>query len=78
MFRSPWEWEQLNHEHIDDLLIEAAPRLAAPASIASRSLTAARHGLGRAFIAVGERLAGRDASPTLSPGGVTTAFNPHS
>ena len=77
MFRSPWEWEQLNHEHIDDLLMETTPRLSAPASLASRALTNLRHGLGRAFIGVGERLADRDPTPTLPPGGVTTAFNVH-
>ena len=78
MFRSPWEWEQLNHEHLDDLLMEVTPRLAGPSSLASRALTDLRHGLGHAFIAVGERLADRDTAPTLPPGGVTTAFNPHS
>lgn len=78
MFRSPWEWEQLNHEHIDDLLMETTPRLATPASLGSRTLIALRHALGRAFITVGERLADRDATSALPPGGVTTAFNPHS
>lgn len=78
MFRSPWEWEQLNHEHIDDLLLEGNPRFATSASLSSRALTAMRHALGHAFITIGERLADRDATPTLPPGGVTTAFNPHS
>ena len=78
MFRTPWELEQLNREHIDDLLTGVAPRPAAPASAAARALVAVRHGLGRAFIAVGERLAERDAASALPPGGVTTAFTTHS
>ena len=77
MFRSPWEWDQLNHEHINDLLVDATPRLADSASLAARALTNLRHALGRAFITVGERLADRDATSALPPGGVTTAFNPH-
>ena len=78
MLRNPWELEQLNQEHIVDLLNETQPHLAGPASIASRALTAVRHGLGRAFIAVGERLAERDAASVLPPGGINTAFTTHS
>ncbi len=68
MFRSPWELETLNHEHIEDLLGETHPQMGAPSSVASRALTAARHRLGRAFIALGERLAERDAARTRTNG----------